>query len=115
MENCFLSSYKNSIVIFLLCNFFASSFQLTSDFEKNADKIAEILQRMAQEDLIYEHRRSTMTSPSRRRTIQELTENLQGPSRMMGNFERLFRRKLHNPNASGIVSSKTLISLNLNF
>ncbi|KMQ91842.1 chitin synthase [Lasius niger] len=71
-----------------------------SAFEKDADKIAQGLQRMAEDDLIYELRRSTMTSPSRRRTVQELTENSQGSSRMMGNFERLFRRKLHDPNAS---------------
>lgn len=74
-------------------------------FEKDADKIAQELQRMAEDDLIFELRQSTMTSPSRRRTIHELTkkEPSQGPSRMLGNFERLFRRKLRDPNASGII------------
>lgn len=60
---------------------------------------------MADDDLIFEFRRSTLTSPGRRRTISELTKKgpLHGPSRMLGNFEKLFRRKLRNPNASGIV------------
>ncbi|XP_029674249.1 chitin synthase chs-2-like isoform X2 [Formica exsecta] len=75
-----------------------------SIFEKDADKIAQELQRMAEDDLISEFRRSTMTAPSRRRTIHELTkkEPSQGPSRMLGNFEKLFRRKLRDPNASGL-------------
>ncbi|KAL6424393.1 hypothetical protein ACFW04_009877 [Cataglyphis niger] len=75
-----------------------------SIFDKDADKIAQELQRMAEDDLIFELRRSTMTSPSRRRTIHELSkkEPSRGPSRMLGNFERLFRRKLRDPNASGL-------------
>ncbi|XP_072762919.1 chitin synthase chs-2 [Anoplolepis gracilipes] len=73
-------------------------------FEKDAYKIAQGLQHMVEDDLISKIRRSTMTSPSRRRTIHELTEKgpLQGPSKMLRNFEKLFRRKLRDPNASGL-------------
>lgn len=74
-------------------------------FEKNAEEIAQGLQRMAEDEIIYELRRSTMTTLSRRKTIRELTENARGPSMRLGNLERLFRRKLHNPDVSGMYSS----------
>ncbi|XP_011253680.2 chitin synthase chs-2 [Camponotus floridanus] len=75
-----------------------------SIFGRDADKIAQGLQHMADDDLIFEFRRSTLTSPGRRRTISELTKKgpSHGPLRMLGNFEKLFRRKLRNPNASGL-------------
>lgn len=72
---------------------------------------------MADDDLIFEFRRSTLTSPGRRRTIHELTkkEPLHGPSKMLGNFEKIFRRKLRNPNASGMFSLNSCFFIHLIF
>ncbi|KAL6262075.1 hypothetical protein P5V15_007171 [Pogonomyrmex californicus] len=69
-----------------------------SAFEKHADKIAEVLQRMAEDDMILEFRRSTVTSPNKQ-NAQESTENPQKSSKIFGNFEKLFRRKLRDPNS----------------
>ncbi|XP_012535392.1 chitin synthase chs-2 [Monomorium pharaonis] len=66
-------------------------------FEKHADKIAEILQRMAEDDMIFEFRRSTVISPNKRYT-HDLTENSRR-SKILSNFEKLFRRKLRDPNS----------------
>lgn len=70
-------------------------------FEKHADKIAQIIQRMAEDDVIFEFRRSTVTSPSKQ-NAHELTKNSKESLKILGNFEKLFRRKLHDPN-SGII------------
>ncbi|XP_012227030.2 chitin synthase chs-2-like isoform X2 [Linepithema humile] len=71
-------------------------------FQKYVDMIAQEVQRMADDNLIFELRRSTMTSPSRRRTVHELTENPQGPLRIFGNWGKLFRGMLRDPNKSGL-------------
>lgn len=73
-----------------------------STVEKDADVIAQELQHMAEDDINDEYRRTTMTASNRRRTVHELTKNTQSPLRKIGNFERLFRRKLRNPNLSGM-------------
>lgn len=73
-------------------------------FEKHADEIAQGLQRATENEMIYELKRTTMISPSGRKTIHELTENVQSSSQKLINFESLFRRKLHNPDLSGITS-----------
>lgn len=70
--------------------------------EKHADTIAQALQRTAEDDVVFELRRSTMTAPGRRKTVHELSENSRRPFRMFKNFEKLFRKKLHDPKASGI-------------
>jgi len=70
-----------------------------SVFEKHADKIAQTLQRMAEDDVIFELRRSTVTSSSK----QNAHENSKRSLKILGNFERLFRRKLHDP-SSGIIA-----------
>lgn len=73
-----------------------------STVERDADVIAQGLQRMAEDEIIDEYRRTTMTTSNRRRTVHELTQNSQSPLRKIGNFEKLFRRKLRNPNLSGM-------------
>ncbi|XP_032669595.1 chitin synthase chs-2-like [Odontomachus brunneus] len=73
-----------------------------STVENDADVIAQGLQRMAEDDITNEYRRTTMTASNRRRTVHELTQNSQSPLRKIGNFEKLFRRKLRNPNVSGL-------------
>jgi len=70
-----------------------------SVFEKHADKIAQTLQRMAEDDVIFELRRSTVTSFGK----QNARENSKRSLKILGNFERLFRRKLHDP-SSGIIA-----------
>ncbi|KAG5345608.1 CHS3 synthase, partial [Acromyrmex heyeri] len=69
-----------------------------SVFEKHADKIAQILQRMAEDDVIFELRRSTVTSLSKR-NIHELPRNSKRSLKILGNFEKLFRRKLRDPSS----------------
>ncbi|XP_018393301.1 PREDICTED: uncharacterized protein LOC108772292 [Cyphomyrmex costatus] len=73
-----------------------------SVFEKHADKIAQILQRMAEDDVIFELRRSTVTSVYKR-DVHELPGNSKRSSKrslkILGNFEKLFRRKLRDPNS----------------
>lgn len=71
-------------------------------FEKHADTIAQALQRTAEDDILLELRRSTMTAPGRRKTVHELSDNSRRPFRMFGNFEKLFRKKLRDPKASGL-------------
>ncbi|EZA54647.1 hypothetical protein X777_04932 [Ooceraea biroi] len=70
--------------------------------EKHADQIAQELKRMAEDDINTEFRRSTMTSPGRRRTVHDITDNPQRPSKMLGNFKSLFLRMLRDPKASGL-------------
>lgn len=70
--------------------------------EKHADQIAQELKRIVEDDMNIEYRRNTMTSPNRRRTVHELTENPQQSFPMLGNFKSLFLRMLRDPNASGI-------------
>ncbi|XP_018314062.1 uncharacterized protein [Mycetomoellerius zeteki] len=67
-------------------------------FEKHADKIAQILQRMAEDDVIFELRRSTVTSLSKR-NVHELPGNSKRSLKILGNFEKLFRRKLRDPSS----------------
>ncbi|XP_077266007.1 chitin synthase chs-2 isoform X4 [Temnothorax americanus] len=67
-------------------------------FEKHADKIAQTLQRMAEDDVIFELRRSTVTSPSKQ-SAHNLTKTSKGSLKILGNFEKLFRRKLHDPSS----------------
>lgn len=74
-------------------------------FEKHADKIAQTLQRMAEDDVIFEFRQSTVTSPSKR-NAQELTKNSKGSLKIFGNFEKLFRQKLHDPSSGNIIALK---------
>ncbi|XP_011874477.1 PREDICTED: uncharacterized protein LOC105565685 isoform X2 [Vollenhovia emeryi] len=69
------------------------------DFEKHADKIAEMLQRMVEDDMIFEFRRSTVTCPSKQQNTHELTGKSKRSLKILGNFEKLFRRKLHDPNS----------------
>lgn len=71
-------------------------------FEKHADKIAQILQRMAEDDMIFKLRPSTVTSPSKG-NAHERTKNSKGSLKILGNFEKLFRWKLHDP-SSGIIA-----------
>lgn len=73
-------------------------------FEEHADKIAQILQRMAEDDVIFEFRRSTVTSPSKQ-NAHESTKNSKGSLKILGNFEKLFRRKLRDPSSGIIVLS----------
>lgn len=95
----FLSPIIKSYSYFSHCQMASSE---DSVFEKHADKIAQILQRMAEDDVIFELRRSTVTSPSIR-NAHELTDNSKRSLKILGNFERLFRRKLRDPN-SGIIT-----------
>ncbi|XP_071565926.1 chitin synthase chs-2 isoform X3 [Temnothorax nylanderi] len=67
-------------------------------FEKHADKIAQTLQRMAEDDVIFELRRSTVTSPTKQ-SAHKSTKNSKGSLKILGNFEKLFRRKLHDPSS----------------
>ncbi|XP_011705416.1 PREDICTED: uncharacterized protein LOC105460624 isoform X2 [Wasmannia auropunctata] len=69
-------------------------------FEKHANKIAQLLQRMAEDDVIFEHRRSTVTSFNKRNAHELITENSKRSLKILGNFERLFRRKLHDPSSA---------------
>jgi hypothetical protein len=70
--------------------------------EGHADRIAQELKRMAEDDINIEYRRNTVSS--RRKTIHEITENSQKRSKMIGgNFKSLFLRMLRDPNASGII------------
>lgn len=74
-------------------------------FEKHADKIAQMLQRMAEDDAIFEFRQSITSSPSKQ-NAREL-KNSKRSLKILGNFEKLFRRKLHDP-SSGIIVSNCL-------
>lgn len=96
----------NMLIVSIVYSFY---YQITSSkdsiFEKHADKIAQILQRMAEDDVIFELRRSTVTSLSKR-NVHELPGNSKRSSKkslkILGNFEKLFRRKLRDP-SSGII------------
>ncbi|KAG7202391.1 hypothetical protein KM043_018708 [Ampulex compressa] len=77
-------------------------------FEKHADDIARGLQQAVEDEIVFGQRHVSII-PGKRKTIRELTENAQQPSKTLGNFEKLFRRKLDEPNETGlsrIVSSQ---------
>lgn len=57
---------------------------------------------MAEDDVIFEFRRSIVTSPGKQNAY-ESTKNSKESLKILGNFEKLFRRKLHDP-SSGITT-----------
>ena len=108
-----MSLLKNAHSIFLSFLLLQITSSEDSVFEKHADKIAQILQRMAEDDVIFELRRSTVTSLSKR-NVHELPGNSKRSSKrslkILENFEKLFRRKLRDP-SSGIIAFNFCLKL----
>lgn len=70
--------------------------------EKHAEDIAKGLQKSVEGGMkSLKNRKSVDTPDGRRKTLRELAENGNRPPKTFGNFERVFKKHLEEPESSG--------------